>query len=351
MDNRVFLSECKEYEPEQVNTAVKRILDEFGGAAKILANGKRVLIKPNIMMPKKPEDATTTHPLVVEAVCREFINVGAEVTIIDSTGGPHTKFVLRLLYGKTGIKKAAKNVGAKASFDTSSRTVIYPEGQIINEFDILSPVLDADLVISLAKAKTHGYMKMTGCVKNLFGCIPGLGKPQLHLKYPKHEDFAAMLVDVCSYVSPGFSILDSVYGMEGAGPASGNPKHIGAVMGGFSPYAVDLAQSYLMGMRADSIYTIHNAATRGLAPDTSELLTWLGDDPNRFRTSFKPAKTNKSNIVPKIMENCTGCGDCVRICPAKCMKIQRRKVSIDAKECIRCYCCHEFCPQKAILID
>lgn len=351
MDTRVFLSECKEYQPEQVNIAVKRIFDEFGGAGSILGDGKKVLVKPNVLMPKKPEDAATTHPLVVESVCREFINAGADVTIIDSTGGPHTKFVLRLLYGKTGIKKAAKNVGAKASFDTSSRTVEYPEGQIIKKFDVLSPVLDADLVISLAKAKTHGFMKMTGCVKNLFGCIPGLGKPLLHGKYPKHEDFAAMLVDVCGYIKPGFSILDAVYGMEGAGPTAGNPKYVGAVLGGFSPFAVDLAQSYLMGMRADSIYTICNAAMRGLAPDTPESLIWLGDDPEKLRTSFKPARTNKANIVPKIMENCTGCGDCVRICPGKCMKIQKRKAIVDAKGCIRCYCCHEFCAEQAIEID
>jgi len=351
MENRVYVAKCKEYEQEQVSNAVGRLLEEFGGAKELLGNGKKVLVKPNVLMPKKPEDAATTHPAVVEAVCREFINAGAEVTLIDSTGGPHTKLVLRLLYGKTGIKKAAKNAGAKASFDTSSRGVSFPEGQIIQNFDVLSPVLDANLVISLAKAKTHGFMKMTGCVKNLFGCIPGLAKPRLHKKYPKQEDFAAMLVDVCEYIKPAFSILDAVYGMEGAGPTAGTPKSLGAIVGGFSPYAVDLAQSYLMGMRPDSVYTINNAASRGFAPSTPEELHWLGDDPVKLRTSFKPARISKTNTVPKILENCTGCGDCVRICPAQCMAIAERKAVIKAKECIRCYCCHEFCPEKAIFID
>jgi len=351
MENRVYVAECKEYEQEKVNKAVNRLLEEFGGAKAILGNGKKVLVKPNVLMPKKPEDAATTHPAVVEAVCREFINAGAEVTLIDSTGGPHTKLVLSLLYGKTGIKKAAKRAGAKASYNTSSRSVNYPEGQIVQNFDILSPVLDADLVISLAKAKTHGFMRMTGCVKNLFGCIPGMAKPRLHKKYPKHEDFAAMLVDVCNYINPGFSILDAVYGMEGAGPTAGTPKYVGAIVGGFSPYAVDLAQSYLMGMGSDSVYTINNVASRGLAPSTPDELHWLGDDPSKLRTSFKPAKINKTNTVPKILENCTGCRDCVKICPAQCMTIAKRKAIIDAKECIHCYCCHEFCPQKAICID
>jgi len=348
LDDRVFIAGCDDYNIDRVTTAVDRILDEFGGAHAILNGGKRVLVKPNLLMPKKPEDAATTNPVVVEAVCAAFVKAGAEVAVIDSTGGPHTKLVLRLLYGKTGIKDHIKRSGAKLSFNTSSRSVSFPEGKRLNKFDLLSPVLDADLVITVAKMKTHGFMTMTGCVKNLFGCIPGMGKPLLHRRYPKREDFAAMLVDICSFIDPGFSILDGVYGMEGAGPAGGDPKHVGTILGGVSPYAVDLAQCYLMGMRADSVCTIQEAASRGLASDSADKLTWLGDEPARFRKSFKPARIKKDDEIPKILNNCIGCGDCVRICPMQCMEIREKLAVISEKECIKCYCCHEFCPVKAI---
>ena len=351
MNDRVFVAGCKDYSKNNVTTAVDRILDEFGGAGAILNGGKRVLVKPNILVPKKPEDAATTHPAVVEAVCAAFIKAGAEVVVIDSTGGPHTKIVLRMLYGKTGIKDAVKRSGAELSFNTSSRAVVFPEGRVLNKFELLSPVLDADLVISVAKMKTHGYMAMTGCVKNLFGCIPGMGKPRLHRKFPKREDFAAMLVDICSYIKPGFNILDGVCGMEGAGPAGGDPKFLGAIVGGVSPYAVDLAQCYLMGMRTDSVYTIRDAVSRGLVTDDPHDLTWLGDGPDQFRTSFKPAVKNKNDAIPKILNNCTGCGDCIRICPMQCMELREKRAVISEKECIRCYCCHEFCPSKAIELD
>jgi len=355
MEKRVFIAGCDDYNIDRVTTAIERVLDAYGGAKSIMdrsANGgKRVLVKPNILMPKKPEDAATTHPVIIEAVCSAFIKAGAEVSIIDSTGGPHTKMVLRLLYGKPGIKKAAKQCGAKLSFDTSSKSVICSGGKILQQVDLLSPVFDADLVISLAKAKTHGFMSMSGCVKNMFGCIPGLGKPRLHRRFPKREDFAAMLVDVCLSVNPGFSILDAVYGMEGAGPAGGDPKHLGAIIGGISPYAVDLAQSYLMGMRTDTIHTIQESISRGLIPGDHDLLEWLGDDPAQFRKSFKPATKNKNNNIPKILKNCTCCGDCVRICPMQCMDFRDDLVVIDEKECIKCYCCHEFCPRKAIALD
>ena len=355
MENRVFIAGCDDYNTERVAAAVERVLDAFGGAKAIMDRsvngGKRVLVKPNILMPKRPEDAATTHPAVVEAVCSAFIKAGAEVAVIDSTGGPHTKMVLRLLYGITGIKKAVKQSGAKLSFDTSSKQVVCDKGRIIQQIDLLSPVLNADLVISVAKAKTHGFMTMTGCVKNLFGCVPGLGKPRLHRKFPKREDFAAMLVDVCLSVDPGFSILDAVYGMEGAGPASGDPKYVGAILGGFSPYAVDLAQCYLMGKRPDSVCTIKEAASRGLAPDDPERLVWLGEKPEQYRKSFKPARKNKNDEIPRIQNNCSGCGDCVRICPAQCMNIQDKIAVISEKDCIKCYCCHEFCPMKAIIIN
>ncbi|MCL2628195.1 MAG: DUF362 domain-containing protein [Oscillospiraceae bacterium] len=346
MENKVFVAKCDDY--EKCAEAVDRVLDAFGGAKALLGNGKTVLVKPNLLMPKKPEDATTTHPAVVEAVCAAFVKVGADVSIIDSTGGPHTKFVLKLLYGKTGMREAAENSGAKLSFNTKSKKVTYPEGRIVQKFDILAPVLDADLVISLAKVKTHSFMSMTGAVKNLFGCIPGMGKPNFHRKFPKREDFAGMLVDICARVNPGFCILDGVYGMEGPGPAGGDPKLLGAIFGGISPYAVDLAQCHLMGLRTDSVYTLTEAQARGFATTDPSTLTWLGDDPEPLRKSFKPAVKHKGDAVPQIMDNCIGCGDCARICPMKCIKMENNLAVIKERDCIRCYCCHEFCPIKAI---
>jgi len=351
MDNRVFIASCNDYNQDQVSTAVSRVLDEFGGATALLNGGKRVLVKPNLLVPRKPEDAATTHPAVIEAVCTAFVKAGAEVSIIDSTGGPHTKMILKLLYGKSGMKQAAKQSGANLSFDTSSRAVTYPEGRLLKKADLLSPVLDADLVVTVAKAKTHGFQSMTGCVKNMFGCIPGMGKPRLHRKYPKREDFAAMLVDICCCINPGLCILDAVYGMEGPGPASGYPKKLGAIAGAKSPFAIDLAQCYLMGLRTDSVYTLQEAASRNLAPINPGELNWLGDDPEPIRKSFKPAVKHKQDIIPKILENCTGCADCVRICPMKCIEIKTKKAVIKEKECIRCYCCHEFCPAKAISLE
>ena len=349
MDSRVYIARCSDY--DKVSAAVDRVLDGFGGAAAILKGRKRVLVKPNLVMPKKPDDAATTHPAVVEAVCSAFIKAGAAVEIIDSTGAPHTKVLLRMLYGKCGMTEAARNSGASLSFDTSVRSVSFPAGRVIRSQELISPALDADLVVSVAKAKTHGFMTMTGCVKNMFGCIPGLGKPAMHRRFPKREDFAAMLIDLCYRVDPGFSILDGVWAMEGSGPTSGDPKKLNIIAGGISPFAVDLAQCYLMGLRRDRVLTIHEAASRGLAHDDPSLLTWLGDDPEPLRSNFKPAVNHSGDAVPAILENCIACGDCSRVCPQQCITIEDSIAKINEAHCIRCYCCHEFCPSKAISLE
>jgi uncharacterized protein (DUF362 family) len=349
MDNRVYIAQCDSY--ENARAAVGRVLDAFGGAEAILGGRKRVLVKPNLVMPKKPEAAATTHPAVVEAICAAFVKAGADVEIIDSTGGPHTKALLKMLYTKCGMTGAADLSGASLSYNVKSRKTTVRDGRKLRKVSLLAPVTDADLVISAAKAKTHGFMGMTGCSKNLFGCVPGMTKPVLHGRFSKKEDFAGMLVDTCQAANPGFSILDGVWGMEGAGPTGGEPKHLGVIAGGFNPYAIDLAQCHLMGLRLDSVHTIAEAASRGLAPAEPPLLEWLGDDPVPLRTQFRPAIRHKGNQVPQILENCTGCGDCVRICPKKCVAIKAQKAIISEKDCIRCYCCHEFCPFKAVGLE
>lgn len=346
MEKRVFITKCEQY--EQAEAAVIRVLEAFGGAKAILDGRKRVVVKPNLLLPRKPDDFVTTHPAVVQAVCVAFVQAGAEVSLIDSTGGPHTKIVLKMLYGRCGMAEAATKSGAKLCYDTATRTVELPEGKIIKKQELLSPVLDADMVITVAKAKTHSFQAMTGCVKNMFGCVPGLGKPNMHRRFPKREDFASMLVDICQRVKPGFCILDGIWGMEGAGPSGGDPKHLGVIAGGISPYAVDVAQCYLMGLRFDSIYTIQEATARGFAPSDSQSLTWLGDDAAALRKSFKPAVQRMEDAVPVMTDDCVSCGDCVRICPMQCITINNGSAEVDGNKCIRCYCCHEFCPAKAV---
>jgi uncharacterized protein (DUF362 family) len=84
--------------------------------------------------------------------------------------------------------------------------------------------------VDVAKLKTHAMTGLSGAVKNMFGAIPGLLKPEMHCRFPQKEDFSAMLVDLCEAVRPSVCFVDAIVGMEGNGPSGGTPRFVGRLL-------------------------------------------------------------------------------------------------------------------------
>lgn len=110
----------------------------------------------------------------------------------------------------------AEEVGAELNYNLDQVTVPFA-GSINKSFVLGQYITDADLIINIAKLKTHGLTMMTGAVKNLFGAIPGLLKAEYHLRMPELADFSNMLLDLSLCVNPVLNIIDGVWGMEGEG--------------------------------------------------------------------------------------------------------------------------------------
>ncbi|HMA99917.1 MAG TPA: 4Fe-4S binding protein [Spirochaetota bacterium] len=47
-------------------------------------------------------------------------------------------------------------------------------------------------------------------------------------------------------------------------------------------------------------------------------------------------------------EKCTGCGDCVDVCPSEALKVEGDKCQVDVDECTDCEACIDECPEGAI---
>ena len=152
-------------------------------------------------MASKPEEAIITHPALTAAVGKCVRKAGAKVLIAESPGGPYTPALIKRHYGACGYQAMAEELGFALYTDCKSREVSLPQGERCRRVSLIEPFLDGDFLINLPKLKTHGMVGYSGAVKNLFGAVPGLQKPELHCRFPEKEDFSQMLVDICAFWS------------------------------------------------------------------------------------------------------------------------------------------------------
>lgn len=357
---------CESYKPTVCDKATAQLLDGFLDWAK---PGMTVVIKANLVSMAKPEKAVTTHPELMCSVVRLLKEKQCRVIIGDSPGGLYNSVYVGRVYSAAGLK-LCEAAGAELNSDFSQKETEFPDGKVCRSFTYTSYLDNADAIIDFCKLKTHGMMGMSAAAKNMFGVIPGTFKPEYHFRYPKHDEFADMIVDLDEYFKPTLSICDAVTAMEGNGPTKGTPRHIGAVLASFSPHKLDLVCAKLIGLKKDDVPTIEAAYRRGLCPASASELYIDGDADAFAVNDFNNIADRDSmlfdgNIMggkllgafaekclrskPKLKESlCVGCNECGNICPANAITMKNKKAVIDRKKCIRCFCCQEFCPAGAM---
>ena len=361
----VAVVRCKTYNVEAVKPALEEALNAVNGLDFVMP-GMKIIIKPNLVSFKKPDAAATTHPALLEALVGMLLARGAAVTIGDSPGGPHSLPLLNRVYAATGMDRVEK-LGAKLNRNMNEKTVDFPEGKVLKNFTYTEYLAEADAIIDFCKLKSHGMLGMSAAVKNLFGTIPGLKKPEVHYKFQNDAEFADMLVDLNEYFKPRLAICDAVVGMEGNGPTAGTPRQIGAIIASKSTYYADVVGAELIGMNIDGLPTLQAAYERGFAPASSKNLRVYGDIRALTVDDFKAPPVRglsfmrKGNVLhfiskaklehkPTLKKRlCAGCGECARMCPAKAIEMKTKKPHINREKCIRCFCCQEFCPRAAMV--
>ena len=357
----VALRRCAGYDRQAVEAAVDAIFADCGGIESIVKPGQRVLIKVNLLMKRRPEQATTTHPEVARAIVRAVQRAGGIPILADSPGGPYTRGMLAGVYEACGMKAVAEETGCGMNDDFSVTSRYFEAGHAARRLDLIGVLDKADVLITVGKLKTHSFTTMTGCVKNLYGLVPGTVKVEYHSRFPDAAIFSQMLLDICACAKPAFAILDGVVGMEGEGPSGGRPRMIGALLGGKNPHAVDAVAAHLIGLRPEQVTTLEAAIKRGVFPDyeiagddIESMILHDFDIPMKLRRGSWVALMNKlpQRLRPRPVfthRKCDGCGTCARVCPAKAIRLdEKRRPYVDTKVCIRCYCCQELCPKNDV---
>ena len=215
--NRVALVRCMDYSTSK--QAVREAIDLLGCFDEIKA-GMRILIKPNVLTAREPEDAATTHPSLVRAVCEIVKEAGAHPVVGDCAGITSAGATAQALE-KSGIKQAALEGGGEVvNFQTAGFSKVKPENPLrLDEIYVSDSVLDADYIINLPKLKTHELTTMTGAVKNMFGAVPLRIRKEAHMMADPLI-FSEILLDIYNVATPQLSLIDAVVGMEGDGPVS-----------------------------------------------------------------------------------------------------------------------------------
>ncbi|MFO0753383.1 MAG: DUF362 domain-containing protein [Thermodesulfovibrionales bacterium] len=317
--------------------------------------GSRVLIKPNLLAPAPPEKAMLTHPLIVKAAAEYALEKGARVQVSDSQAMGTFERIVK----ESGIQEALR--GLDVEVRELKTSVAVDIGEPFNKIEIARDVMEADVVVNLPKLKTHVQMLLTLGVKNLFGCIVGLKKPEWHFRTGvDRERFAQLLVRIHKAVNPAVTLLDGVLAMEGEGPGkSGVPRRVGVIMGSGDAVALDITVCRMLGLDPESVFTNKAAKDLGYLPEEIEVAGELPEIrdyrlPGIIPLVFGPKALHgfmRRYLVQRPVQDdalCRLCGECWKYCPARAITRGQKKLVFDYEKCIRCYCCIEVCPHAAL---
>lgn len=361
---RISISKCQSYNIKDVQNAVKSCLDNLGGFSSFIKPKSRVLIKPNILIAKPPEEAATTHPAIIEAIINSVKNAGAIPIVGDSPGGSVGN--LETYWEATGIQKVCNRLDTKIiNFEASG---VYKKKINGNHYYIAKPVLDADFIINVPKIKTHGLTVFTCAIKNMYGVVPGLKKTEYHKEAPKPSDFSKLVVDIFSLSKPGLNIVDGVIGMDGMGPSAGNPKELGMILASTDSVALDSYICHILGKDPMKVPTTKIAYKRGLGEADINKIEIIGHNPEVMRDfKWPPNLASSLDMIPSSIARglmkfywsrpaidsdlCTNCKTCVKSCPIEALSEGVYIPEFDYPECINCLCCMELCPEKAVHLE
>ncbi|MBT7477435.1 MAG: DUF362 domain-containing protein [Nitrospina sp.] len=302
MKSKVHLQKLEEYSLTRVEQFVQNSLEVLDPEASMFHPDHKVLLKPNLLRGFKPERCVTTHPVVVEAVCRVLKDRSVNQIVISDSPALGS---LSAVADKAGYGPLEKKYGVKILPLTDPIPFENEEG--VPHLKIAGCLKQYDRIINLPKVKSHCQMTMTLGIKNLFGLVIGKRKPILHCLVKNDKiKFGKMLIDIARHVDPCLTIVDGIQAMQGQGPLNGTAYPL-AVMGASTDMtALDRVFADLLNIPLDKVYALQAARLKQFGQFDLEHIEISGpadyrslavedfEQPYPIDISFNPAHLLKS---------------------------------------------------------
>lgn len=251
--------------------------------------GKTVLLKPNLVESSLGAPHINTHPLVVRAAAEVFLGLGAGKVIVGEGPG-HIRDTL-LVLEESGLAEILVedrlpfiDLNYDSGFQIANATRFSP----LKQLTFPAILKEVDVLVSLAKLKTHHWAGVTLSMKNLFGLMPGsyYGWPKNVLHFAGIDE---CILDINATIKPHLAIVDGIIGMEGDGPIMGTPKEVGVLVMGSNLTAVDATCARIMGVNPYRVRYLAKANGR-LGPVREGNIIQTGETVNLVHTNFQLLK-------------------------------------------------------------
>jgi uncharacterized protein (DUF362 family) len=270
----VFGLRCATYEEDLVGRIREGIAAFPSFKAKI--PGSRVVLKPNLVE-VHADRPVNTDPRLILAAIEAFRKEGAK-NVVVAEGPGHLRDTDAVLEasGLGRMLREQKVTYVDLNVDDAVELVPVAGYTKLPKLPVARMIMQADLVVSMPKLKTHHWAGVTLSMKNLFGTVPGrvFGWPKNPLHWAGVDNSVA---ELWSSIRPAFTIVDGVVGMEGDGPIMGVAVPHGILLFGDNLPAVDATATRLMGLRPEKVRSIRLSLAAGGTTSAWRILR-IGDE-------------------------------------------------------------------------
>lgn len=282
---------------EGVHSLVKSALEHLGGFEAFVKPGQVVFIRPDQSVARLADEGSTTDPLLVAALVRMAKQAGAARVQVGASSSGYLNSLKCMRF--TGVAPLSAQEGAElvdlGSDKISNRDVDLPEGRVLHQARLPVPLLEADVIVAVPKAKTDYLDALAGSIELVAGSL----NQNWRAAQSAHEDLIERCADIMTVLRPDLWITDAMVCGEGDGPQANLPHWCGCILATADPVAADIAIATILGIDSGKLRLISAAEERGIGYGGS--ITFLGTPPERVAFQAWPAREDLGHLPVNVI--------------------------------------------------